>query len=217
MNIWFAYLKEVFSQYKYLLGGGSVLVLVGSVVEHFLGLSLTWSMYVWILAGCLVTAMMSQGVKQYRRLQTRIIVCNLQCRVWPLEQHGFTGIEYYFEVRNTGEAASLEGVRVELVRMIPDEIKYLPVPLHIKHDPYESRECSINPGATRQFDLITGPITHPSSQKVMIVAHTVNSERVPIPLGRYTLTVRVSAKNSPPTIAVFQAWICEGELKCICL
>jgi hypothetical protein len=143
-----------------------------------------------------------------------IQVGKLERRVWPFPHHSFTGAEYYFEIVNSSECEPLENGRVELIALVPDVIGYLPVPLHIKHDTYEQREFSINPGSTRQVDLITGPINHPISQKEMIIAHTVNSDRVPIPLGKYRLTVRVSAKNSPPATAVFEAWINkDGELR----
>jgi hypothetical protein len=65
-------------------------------------------------------------------------------------------------------------------------------------------------------DLITGPVDAYKSQREMIIAHTVNKDRIAIPRDKYRLTVRVGAKNSPPVTAVFEAWA-EGapELKCV--
>lgn len=217
MKVLWAYLIEVLAQYKYLLGGGSLLVVLLGIVEHFLAISVTWAAYVWILAVCFVIALVRHGVDQHRRLMPRMTIRSLTRRVWPVQQHGFTGAEYYFEVHNLGESQALENVRVELISMRPDAIGYLPVPLHIKHDDYESREMSINPGSSRQIDLVTGPVNHQKSQQVMIIAHTVNADRVPVPPGKYSLTVRVCAKDTPPLTAVFEAWIEGAELRCVLL
>src|ERR1017187_3191211 len=94
---------------------------------------------------------------------------------------------------------------------------YPDAPLHIRNDDYETREFSINPASVRQIDLITGPVGHPKSQTVMIVAHTVNKDRTSIPYGKYRIGVRVSAKNTPPVTAFFEAWIEDGELICVAL
>lgn len=215
MKILWAYLKEVLVQYKYLLGGGSLLLVLLGVVEHFLANSVRWTVYIWILGACFVIALVRHGVNQYERLIPRIVIRNLTRRVWPVDQHGFTGAEYFFEVYNSGGSQSLENVRVELVSMEPDAIGYLPVPLHIKHDDYESREMLINPGSGRQVDLVTGPVNHPKSQQVVIIAHTVNADRACVPPGKYRLTVRVCAKDTPPVTAAFEAWIEEFELRCV--
>ena len=91
--------------------------------------------------------------------------------------------------------------------MQPDPIGFLGMtPLHIKHESYGVREFSINPGSVKQIDLITGPVNDPKSQQAMTVAHEY-TEQFPIPFGRYRLTVRVSAKNAPPEIAIFEAMI----------
>jgi hypothetical protein len=50
----------------------------------------------------------------------------------------------------------------------------------------------------------------------MIVAHTVNTERHPVPHAKYRMTVRVAAQNTTPAMAVFEAWIDpSGELQCV--
>jgi len=151
-----------------------------------------------------------------RRLSPRIVIRNLSPRVWPSDLIPFTGKEYYFDIFNASETESLENVRVE-ANSLPDAIGYPNVPWHVRNDGYETREFSINPASIRQIDLITGPVNKPDSQKLMIVAHTVNTERRPIPYGRYQITVKASAKNTPPATAVFQAWIEAGELKCVAL
>ncbi len=57
----------------------------------------------------------------------RIEIRNLTRRVWPFDRHGFTGAEYYIEVFNNSELESLEDLRVELVALSPDPIRFLPV------------------------------------------------------------------------------------------
>jgi hypothetical protein len=150
------------------------------------------------------------------RLRPRAVIENLTPRVWPRGQGGVsvTGKEYYFDIRNLSESESLEGVRVEVAEMIPDAIGYPNAPLHVRNDSYDTREFSINPKSIRQIDLITGPVNAPYSQKSMIVAHTVNDYRNKIPYGKYRITVRVSAKNSPPVMTSFVVWIENDELQC---
>lgn len=216
--VMFSYLRGVLVRFKYLLGGGSLLLILTGIIERFTSHSVTWSVYTWLLVACFVVALVTDGVHQYKRLLPRMAVDSLARRVWSPVRVGFTGVEFYFEVRNLSESDALDGVRVELIDVDPKIIEYLPVPLHIKHDSYEIREFSINAGSTRQIDLVTGPINDPLSQGVMIIAHTVNTERQPVPLQEYKLTVRVSAKNAPPVLAYFNAWLDQtGELRCIML
>jgi hypothetical protein len=149
------------------------------------------------------------------RLTPKAVIRNLAPRIWPADLVPFTGKEYYFDIFNTSETESLANVRAEVAEIVPDAIGYPNAPLHVRNDDYETREFSINPASVRQIDLITGPINHPKSQKLMIIAHTVNKERRPIPYGRYRITVRVSARNTPPVTADFEAWIDEeGVLQC---
>jgi hypothetical protein len=157
-------------------------------------------------------------IEAENRLKPRAIIGNLTPRVWPAGQGGVavTGKEYYFDIFNSSEVESLDGVRVEVARMVPDAIGYPNPPLHVRNDDYVTREFSINPLAIRQIDLITGPVNAPNSQAVMIVAHTVNKYRTAIPNGKYEITVRVSASNSPPTTATFVALLDNtGELQCV--
>jgi hypothetical protein len=147
-----------------------------------------------------------------RRLTPKAIIRNLTPRVWPADLVSFTGKEYYFDIFNSSETESLDNVRVEVAEIIPDAIGYPNAPLHVRNDDYETREFSINPASVRQIDLITGPVNDPKSQRLMIIAHTVNKERRPIPYGRYRITVRVSARNMPPVTAVFEAWIDEEKV-----
>ena len=157
-------------------------------------------------------------VKAEERLKPKAIIRNLTARVWPAGQAGVTvtGKEYYFDIFNSSEAESIDNVRVEVSAITPDAIGYPNPPLHVRNDDYVTREFSINPRAIRQIDLITGPVNAPNSQQVMIVTHTINKYRKPIPNGKYEITVRVSASNSPPVTATFVALLDNvGELQCV--
>lgn len=178
--------------------------------------------WAWIRICFVVAAFVEWGQQRKRlnslarRMEPTITIRELQSREWPVRRMGFTGKEFYFEVFNESHVQSLENVRAELIDISPLEIKYLPVPLHVKHDrTYERTEFTVNPRSGRHVDLITGPTDKEGSQAVMIIAHTVNNEREPIPNTKYLLTVRVSANNTPPSVAQFQAWIANGELACI--
>lgn len=196
--------------------GTSVLVVALLIYERVKGTPASWPIYISVFVGCLVAALFRQGVKQHIRLRRRIIIRNLTRRVWPAERHGFTGAEYYIEIFNPSEAEPLENVRVELLRMEPDVIGLSRVPLHIKYDDYESREFSVNPGTARLVDIITGPTDAPRSQIEMIVPHTVNAERFPIPRGRYRLTIQASARNVKAQKEDFQVWIDDpAGLQCV--
>ena len=54
------------------------------------------------------------------------------------------------------EGVSLEGVHAEMTAITPDLFGYLPLPLHVKHDPtYAKRDFSINPGASGMVDILS--------------------------------------------------------------
>jgi hypothetical protein len=136
-------------------------------------------------------------------------------RLWRQPQG--VGAECYIKIINDSEGASLESVRVELIHMEPEAIKFLPVPLHIKHEDYEAREFSIHPLAFRQVDLVTGPTKSTTSptQTNLVIPHTVKNHVEALPGTEYRLTVKASAKNVSPVEAVFKVSIEDGELQCV--
>lgn len=146
---------------------------------------------------------------------------NLTRREWR-DPRALPGVEYYFEVFNSGKGRTIENVNVELVRMEPDPIGYLPVNLHIKHDNQPpnstefvfSRAFSLNPEGGKQMDLMTGPI--PGSPHPVIVPHIVRAALTSIPNGKYHLFVKATAQDTPAADAVFEAWVdSDGALRCI--
>jgi hypothetical protein len=216
-----AYLWEVLVRFKYALGGGSSLIIVGAIIEHFTANVIPWPTYLWLLAACLVITLVRHGTEQYKALAPRLKIHKLTRREWP-DPNGRPGAEYYFEVFNSGQGQSIEDINVELVRMDPDPIGYLPVHLHIKHDnkPPNSTEFafatafSLHPNGGKQIDLVTGPTA--SSPHSMIIPHIVRDAMTPIPRNRYRLFVRATAKNTPPAEAIFETWVdSSGALLCI--
>jgi hypothetical protein len=221
-----AYLKAIFKHWAASMTGlaGLLASVIGAVRDSN-------AVFIWLTGALGIALLFFAGYKAWveeneakiriqaelkRRTTPRSVVQNLTPRVWPAGTGGVsvTGKEYYFDIFNASEADSLDNVRVEVAEIIPDAIGYPNAPLHIRNDSYDTREFSINPGSVRQIDLVTGPVNLPNSQQAMIIAHTVNDHRTAIPYGRYKITVRVSARNAPPVIAVFEAWIEKGELQC---
>jgi hypothetical protein len=216
VKILYAYLKEVLSRFNYSLGGGSLLIIAAGIVEHFTANSVTWPIYTWLLVACFVIALITHGARQYERLLPRIVIRNVTRTVWPFEQFGHTGAGYHFDIFNSSASESLENVRAEIVAIEPS-LQYLPlpVPMKIKHDDYDTREFSINPLSIRQIDLLTGPVNNPRSHQPMVIVHTVKDALTPVPDQKYRITVRISAKNTPPVTAVFETWIENRELMCV--
>lgn len=154
------------------------------------------------------------------RTRQRIRIGRLERSVWPFETHGHTGAGYYFSIINLSETESLDNVRVDITSIAPD-INYSPppLPMHVKDDSYKTREFSINAGADRQIDIVTGPVRHPNCSQGFCIVHTVTDEQrlVPDQSAKYRIAVRATAKNAPPATAIFEAWVGDGELQCIAL
>jgi hypothetical protein len=195
-----SYLAEVFVRSKAAWGGGAVIILVG-VVEHSTGKSLSGPQYAIALLLAVIGAQFWHGLE---------------------ERRGSTGTGYYFTVYNLSDSKPLESVKAELVEMTPDAIGILPAPLHVRHKDYCTSEISINPGASNQFDLATGPDHNPSAQSVMIIPYVMGGDRgytmgKQVPNDRYRLRVRVSAKNCISQDVHFEVWIEDNFLRCIAI
>jgi hypothetical protein len=214
------YLREVLIRFKYQLGGGSLLLILAGIIEHFTARSISWAVYIWLLAACFVGMLLRHGAEQHKMLSPQLLIRNLKRREW--DRKPTPGVEYYFEILNSSIGRSVEHITVELTRMEPDPIGYLPAHLHIKHDnkPFKSTEFrfmtefALHPRGDRQIDLITGPVQH--STQPMNVTHIVGSAGTTIRNGKYQLFVRASGKDTRSAEAVFEAWIDgDGALQCI--
>jgi len=201
-------------QYKGRLGGGCLLLIAAGLLERFTSHAVPWAVYIWLLVASFVVALIVHGASQHKRLMPRIVIRNLRHRVWTRSAGG-NGVEYWFEVFNPSSSNSLDLVRAEMVSITPDPYGYLPLPLHVKHDPtYEKREFSVDPGAVGMVDLLTGPADHKSGQKGLIIPHTISKEWGQMPPRDYVFTVR--ARDVAPEEARFRAWVGEdGALKCV--
>src|ERR1017187_2040888 len=213
------YLTAVFKRVKYLLGGGSLLLITAGIVERFVAQSISWAIYTWLLVACLVGALLGDGFSQFKRLQRKLSICGLERSVWPYERFAKTGVGYHFLVRNLSGGDSLDEVHAEITSIAPP-LQYLPLPvaLKVKHREWHVRTFRLDPLCEEQFDLITGPTSHPRSQKATIITYISEPREAfeELPNRKHTITVRVAAKDCAPVTAIFETWIDEtGELRCI--
>lgn len=123
-------------------------------------------------------------------------------------------VSYYLDVVNESDGSTVEGVEVKLTALDPPVIRWLPVPLHIKHDntvPYQ-REFSLNPLDKKQIDLVSSV---QGSQNISIV-HTIGQgPLVSVPSGKYRMTVTATGKDVRPSTHVFEIWVDgTGYLQC---
>jgi len=127
---------------------------------------------------------------------------------------------YYFEVSNPSETESLESVSAQLVAIEPPDIGNLPIPLHIRHKPYASRETeiSIAPNGSAGFDIATGPDHNENSQRQVIIPCVVAGDRgitmgFPISGARHRMTIRVMARNYFKNMEM-EVWVEDNFLRC---
>lgn len=162
-----------------------------------------------------------RAAKAEARLVPRLVITEEPTpRVWPAGQAGVivTGKEYYMEVFNSSDADAIEGAVVEIVDLKPDALGFKNATLHIRNENderYGTREATIYPGSSRQWDLITGPVNAPNSQVVMIIPHVMHRYREPIPIDVYEMTVHVSARNVAAKDVTFKFWVADNELQCV--
>lgn len=156
-----------------------------------------------------------------KRLMPRLKIGIPQQHFWGLEENrGSTGTGYYFQVTNVSESETLESVKAQLVSIEPDEVKILPLPLHLRHMDYQTVETLLNPKSAVGFDIATGPDHNQKSQQTILLPCVVGGDRgwtnsVPIPPGRYRIRVIVTAKNCPAEDAELDLWVENNFLRCL--
>ncbi len=154
------------------------------------------------------------------RLVPRMRIDHPQQHFWGLEERrGSSGMGYYFQVFNLSDADSLESVSARLVSIEPDEVKILPLPLHIRHKDWRTVETSISPGSSEGFDIATGP-DHDVTAQGMVIPCIINGDRgivnvARIPNTRYHIRIRVTAKNCPPQDLDLELWVENNFLRCV--
>lgn len=112
---------------------------------------------------------------------------------------------YRIGVRCISSSAALDDVSVELARIEPSLIPFLPVPLHQMHDnppedqPYE-RRFRLNPGETKYIDVISiveGNTTIPYHDHFTFW-YAVRDVAGVIPAQPLKLTILAHARDCPP-------------------
>ncbi len=196
-------------------------MIAAGLIEHFTSHSIAWPVYLWFLVASFVIALMVQGADQYRRLQPRLVIRDLERSEWPFERFGYTGVGYHFSVESLSEAQSLEEVQAQITSIdpVPSYIP-LPIPMKIKHRNWDVKQISLPPQWKEQIDLIVGPNSDPRSKQPLRIVYNADPKEgwEDLPSGKYRIGVRVGAKNIKPVTAVFEAWVAEdGDLRCILL
>jgi hypothetical protein len=213
LAVYRSYLAELLVRFRIALGGGSLLLIGAGIFEHYALHSVSWVVYLWIVVGSCVVALLRHGADQHERLLPKIIVRGPRSHDWN-EAH-LKGRGYYFDIFNASATVSLKNVRVDLEKIVPDVVQGLLIPMKVKNDDYATREFSINPGATRQIDFVTGPSGIAGCQQAMVLTHTIPTGSV-IPNDRYQMTFVISADGVGATRTTFEVWIdASGQIKSV--
>lgn len=212
-----SYALSVLARFRLFLGGGSTLVVILIVYEHYFGGSVHWRAYSWIIIACLFIALFGHGLEQFEKLKPKLYFASgVLEQKWADSRGDY--VAYYIEVGNESEATSVHRVTVRLARTDPivKNLDWLPVPLHIKHDndPPYATEFSLNPKEKRHIDLVSAPVGA-SSINVLHVVQKVNNS---MPAGEYKLTVIATGEDLPPCQKTFRVWFDQmGVLQCTAL
>ncbi len=211
------YFPLVFTRWQAAIWGGSVLAVAFG--WHFI--TSDWPPYVK-LSACVV-ALFFAGYYVWRadhvRLQQKIEVTRVRAHSYP-HRDGGTGTQYYFGVVNKSEAATIHGVRVQLMEIIPEIENYdwLPIPLHLKHDNPISgvftQSFDLHPRELRNIDLFTTATA--TGNSVAHIAPSVSGVDLRVSItGRCRFRVMVNAENVPVLFVWFAVWMDEnGVLQC---
>lgn len=152
----------------------------------------------------------------HMRLSVAVRVGNVQSQSW-VHPAGEKTILYFFEIVNTSEAKSIQGVNVQLAGILPstDEMNFLPIHLRQKHDWRFSTEAlktvDLNPGERKQIDLISG-IVNGDWFEIQHIVSTVGNKITSKILHK--LNVVISGKDIPASSVWFKVWAESGLIKC---
>ena len=220
------YALEVFTRYKAAWGGSSAVIVGAFIYAAVTGQGFSRSGWLMILMLAIIGAQFWHGLMQFERMQPSIEVHRPEQHFWPLkEQRGSSGTGYYFQISNISSTESIEHVRAELTAIEPEPPSlngFLPFALHIRHLNYCVAETFMNAGCSRAFDLATGPDHNTVSQQTIIIPGIIGGDRgytaygIPIPFGRYHMTVRISAQHCAPIDREFDLWTDDDNfLRCV--
>jgi hypothetical protein len=125
---------------------------------------------------------------------------------------------WYFHVQNTSEGITVTGVNVELNEIIPalDNLDWLPVHLHIKHDnPIRPQDAILrfylNPVGMKNVDFVSAITGDDHFYINHVLPEPINHN---VPNGEYRIQVKVTANNLAPVFKWFKVWSDNGGLQC---
>lgn len=147
------------------------------------------------------------------RLQQKIEVTRVRKHSWSIETGG-EGMQYYFEIVNKSEAATIYGVRVQLQEIIPDNRDWLPVTLHQQHDNFGhdgsyAESFDLNPLVPKNIDLFSAATGGSLFQVSHIVPHTPFQVSFSV---KHRLKVTISGQDVPPLLVWFDVWKNEAGI-----
>jgi hypothetical protein len=186
-----------------------------------------WGWAVWIIGLLVITILVIiEGSYRYASNLEDRIAPKLEIPQIAYEQPLAQGaMTHYFDVSNESYVSTVTEVKVNLRDMEPPPrvAKWLPIPLHIKHDqnrPAE-RESNINPRDKIQIDLVSAPRNAPFFWIVDVVIGTATGgwtqiDWVDVPSGVCTLTVTASGRDVPQAEGKFDVYKdMAGYLRCV--
>jgi hypothetical protein len=153
------------------------------------------------------------------RLQKTIEITRAMPQKWTDQSTNKPVTTYYFEVVNKSEASTIEWVSVQLEQMVPEveNLNWLPVPLHQKHDnPLpgvgHKQDFNLNPGQHKNIDLVSAF----DGGSHFVVSHVVSGVNQEVLLTeKHSLQVTVTAKDTPSLSKWFDVWMNDsGILQC---
>jgi hypothetical protein len=180
----------------------------------------------WVNATAIGLALFLAGYYVWRadhiRLEPKVEIAQVVSDEWiagGVPEALRRAILWYFPVTNKSDGTTITGVNVQLNQIEPavDNLDWLPVHLHIKHDnPIRAedliRTFDLSPGDTKNVDFVAGLVgdNHFEIRHILPnhINHSVNS-------GRYRIQVMVTAQNFAPLFKWFEVWIDNnGVLQC---
>jgi hypothetical protein len=174
----------------------------------------------WILGWAVAWVFLVAGYYAWRadhvRLQQKIEATRVRTHSYP-HRDGGKGTQYYFGIINNSEAATIHGVRVQLMEIIPEieNHDWLPIPLHLKHDNPLSgvftQSFDLHPREPRNIDLFTTATA--TGNRVAHFALSVSGVDLRLPItGRCRFRVMINAEDVPVLFVWFAVWMDEGGI-----
>jgi|SRR5437773_4118306 len=199
---------------KYLLGGGSLLVVLTGIYERYSTQAVPSWAYSFIVLTCILLSLFNQGFSLYARARPQLAI---QAVIHRQEGENPSGkwVTCYFDVQNLSELESLRNVNVSLESIDPPAagLPWLPVCLQIKHDRSvpATTNFTLNAQQKRQIDLVTAFV----GSAEISVCHTAIGAATVVPSSKQTLTILATAEGVTAVRRRFRVCIdSDGILQC---